>query len=149
MLTFENRTSSAFSQQTLLTSYPAGGGGTASNIFVPGGVKASRRTAFAMGKVGYANPAADFSADGYFYGVSDIVNMWWFDGKYTFQKLRWRRSSRCKAASRATPGNRISGRSTARTSACKSAPTSRKNIRITAGYDSIPWQTDTVFFPRT
>ena len=38
MLAFENRTSSAFSQQTLLTSFPAGNNGMAPNIYVPGGV---------------------------------------------------------------------------------------------------------------
>ena len=25
-----------------------------------------------------------FTANGYFYGVSDLVNMWWGDAKYTF-----------------------------------------------------------------
>ena len=37
MIAFENRTSSAFSQQTLLTSFPAGNNGMPSNIYVPGG----------------------------------------------------------------------------------------------------------------
>ena len=36
MLAFENRTSSAFSQQTLLTSFPAGNNGMAPTSYVPG-----------------------------------------------------------------------------------------------------------------
>ena len=55
MLAFENRTSSQFSQQTLLTSYPAGGDGLASNIVVPGG-QGINTNGFTYAKVGYANP---------------------------------------------------------------------------------------------
>ena len=82
MLTMENRTSSQFTHQTLLTSYPAGGGGLASNIIVPGGQGISTN-GFTYAKAGYASPMG-FSVNGYFYNVSDLVNQWWFDGKYTF-----------------------------------------------------------------
>ena len=83
MLAYENRTSSAFSQQTLLTSFPAGNNGMASNIFVNNGGVGIKTNGFAMGKLGYGDPTKPgFSADGYFYGVSDLNNMWWFDGKY-------------------------------------------------------------------
>ena len=49
MLTFENRTSSDFSQQTLLTSYPAGARGLPSNINIPGG-QGVKTNGFAFGK---------------------------------------------------------------------------------------------------
>ena len=47
------------------------------------GVRASTPTAFGYGKVGYSSPTG-LSVNGYFYGVSDLANMWWGDGKYTF-----------------------------------------------------------------
>ena len=49
--------------------------------------------------------------DGYFYGVSALMNIWWFDGKYTFHsKQDSSRSSRCKAERKATRVLRISGK---------------------------------------
>ena len=84
MLAFENRTSSTFSRQTLLTSYPAGGSGLPGNIIVPGG-QGINTNGFSYAKLGYADPSgAGVAVDGYFYNVSDLVNMWWGDGKYTF-----------------------------------------------------------------
>ena len=45
--------------------------------------KASAPTASPTLKPATRSPTG-FSADGYFYNVSDLVNQWWCDGKYTF-----------------------------------------------------------------
>ena len=86
--TLENRTSSDFNRQTLLTSYPAGGGGLASNIDFPGG-QGINTNGFAFGKVGYANPDRASRPTDTSTASAIIVNMWWFDGKYTFIAVRW------------------------------------------------------------
>ena len=97
-----------------------------------------------MGKLGYASPSGTgFAADGYFYGVSDLVNMWWGDAKYTFNRHAGRRSSRCRAAPSRTPASRISERSTAKPIGAQIGANVTKNIQMTAGYDAIPWKTDT------
>ncbi|HEY1866894.1 MAG TPA: copper amine oxidase N-terminal domain-containing protein, partial [Candidatus Cybelea sp.] len=85
MLAFEGRTSSAFSRETLLTSYPAGSNGLPSNIIVPGG-NGIQTNGMVYGRAGYADPSGTgLSANGWFYNVADIANMWWFDGKYTLR----------------------------------------------------------------
>ena len=123
MIQFENRTSNTFNSTTLLTSFPAGGGGMAANIYVPGGGSINTN-GFFYGRVGYAPKDSDYAVNGYFYGVSSLLNMWWFDGKYTMSSSKIRALlSRCKAVSKATPGHRISERFAVPTSALNSAPT--------------------------
>ena len=73
MFQFENRTSSEFTPQTLLTSYPAGNPGLGLEHH------RSRRPRHKYRRL-YVRPArlrfpAGFSANAYFYGVSDIVSM--------------------------------------------------------------------------
>ena len=80
------RTSSAFTSSTLLTSYPAGNLGIPSNINWPGGGSITT-PGFIYGKAGYASPDGTFSADLYFWGVSDIVDMSWADARYSFARL--------------------------------------------------------------
>jgi hypothetical protein len=147
MLTFENRTSSNFSRQTMLTSYPAGAPGLPANINVPGGLGINTN-GFAMGKAGYANPSgAGLSADGYFYGVSDLVNMWWFDGKYTspgkmapFVALQggWESNS----------GQSYIGKVNSQVVGAQAGLNITRNLQFAAGYDSIPWHTDSIFLPK-
>ncbi len=82
MIQFENRTSNTFNSSTLLTSFPAGGGGLAANIYVPGGGSINTN-GFFYGRVGYAPKNSDYAVNGYLYTFSSLLNMWWFDGKYT------------------------------------------------------------------
>jgi Copper amine oxidase N-terminal domain len=146
MLAFENRTSSAFSQQTLLTSFPAGNNGMASNIYNPGGTGIDTN-GFAMGKVGYGNPnGLGLAADGYFYGVSDLVNMWWFDGKYTFdnQMKPW---IALQGGWDQNAGQSYIGKVNSQVFGAQLGANVTKNLQFTAGYDQIPWKTDTVNLP--
>ncbi len=146
MLAFENRTSSAFSQQTLLTSFPAGNNGMAPNIYVPGGLGITTN-GFAMGKVGYGDPSAPgFAADGYFYGVSDLVNMWWFDGRYTFANP-WTPWIALQGGTEQNAGLSYIGKVNSQVFGAQIGANVTKNIQLSAGYDQIPWKTDTVFLP--
>jgi hypothetical protein len=148
MLSFENRTSSQFSQQTLLTSFPAGNNGLASNIFFPGGVGV-KTNGFGMGKVGYANPSGTgFAADGYYYGVSDLVNMWWFDGKYTFDVPKWQPFIALQGGWEGNAGQSYIGKVNSQDFGAQIGTNITKNFQIAVGYDEIPWKTDTVFLPK-
>ncbi len=146
MLAFENRTSSQFSQQTLLTSYPAGGGGLASNIAVPGGLGINTN-GFTYAKAGYANPTG-FSADGYFYNVSDLVNMWWFDGKYAFSNSGWAPYVALQGGWEGNSGQSYIGKIDSQIFGVQIGANLTKNLLLTAGYDEIPWKTDSVFLPK-
>lgn len=147
MLAFENRTSSAFSQQTLLTSYPAGNNGLASNIFLPNGY-GIKTNGFAMGKLGYGDPSAPgFSANGYFYGVSDINSMWWFDGKYTMDNsyAPW---IALQGGWNQNAGQSYIGKINSQAYGAQIGATIAKQFQISVGYDEIPWKTDSVFLPK-
>ncbi|MGA8574139.1 MAG: copper amine oxidase N-terminal domain-containing protein [Candidatus Cybelea sp.] len=147
MFAFENRTSSSFTQQTLLTSFPAGNNGMASNIFVPGG-QGINTTGFTMGKVGYGDASAPgFSADGYFYGVSDLVNMWWFDGSYMFDNP-WKPWIALQGGADQNAGQSYIGKVNSQVFGAQLGFNFTRNWQFTAGYDHIPWKTDTVFLPK-
>ncbi|MBV8499915.1 MAG: copper amine oxidase N-terminal domain-containing protein [Candidatus Eremiobacteraeota bacterium] len=146
MLAYENRTSSAFSRQTLLTSYPAGNNGLANNIIVPGG-QGINTNGFAMGKVGFAEPSGTgFAADGYFYGVSDLVNMWWGDAQYTFPGS-WAPFIAVQGGTEQNAGQSFIGKINSQAYGVQIGATIDKNFLLTAGYDAIPWKTDTINLP--
>ncbi len=146
MLTFENRTSSDFSRQTLLTSYPAGNPGLASNIVVPGGLGINTN-GLTFGKVGYNN-SHGISANGYFYGVSDLVNAWWFDGRFTLTPKGWAPFIALQGGTESNAGQSFIGKIDSQNVGVQIGANVTKNIVLSAGYDSIPWHTDTVFLPK-
>ncbi len=146
MFTFENRTSSSFTQQTLLTSYPAGNPGLASNIFLPNG-NGINTNGFTFGKLGYDNPNG-LSANGYFYGVSDIVTMWWGDAQYVFSDTPWKPFIALQGGSESNNGKSFIGKIDSQVFGAQIGAHVTKNLLLTAGYDQIPWKTDTIFLPK-
>ncbi len=146
MLAFENRTSSSFARQTLLTSYPAGNAGLPPNIIVPGGT-GILTNGFAMGKIGYADPSGvGFAANGYFYGVSDLANMWWGDAKYTFAG-NWAPFIAVQGGTEQNAGQSFIGKINSQAYGAQIGANVTKNVQITGGYDAIPWKTDSIFLP--
>ena len=147
MLTMENRTSSAFTHQTLLTSFPSGNNGMASNIIVPGG-QGINTNGFTYAKGGYANPSGTgFAADGYFYNVSDLVNMWWGDGKYTFPG-KFAPYIAVQGGTESNSGQSYIGKVDSQAFGAQLGLNITKNFAFAAGYDQIPWKTDSVFLPK-
>ncbi len=147
MLAFENRTSSDFGEQTLLTSYPAGVRGLPSNIDIPGG-QGVKTNGFAYARAEYADTGAGLSADGFFYGISDLANIWWFDGDYTFEKLSWAPFVSLQGGFEHNAGRSYLGKIASQDVGLKIGADLTKNFRLTAGYDSIPWRTDTILLPK-
>jgi hypothetical protein len=146
MLAYENRTSSTFSRQTLLTSYPSGNNGMPSNIIVPGG-QGINTNGFAYGKVGYADPSGlGFAADGYFYGVSDLVNMWWADGKYAFSG-KWKPYIALQGGTESNAGQSFVGKVNSQVFGAQIGFNPTSELQFAAGYDQIPWKTDSVYLP--
>ncbi len=146
MFAFENRTSSSFTQQTLLTSYPAGNPGLASNIYLPNG-NGINTDGFTFGKLGYDNPNG-IAVNGYFYGVSDIVTMWWGDAQYTFGQSPWKPYIALQGGSESNNGKSFVGKIDSQVFGAQIGAHITKNLLFTAGYDQIPWKTDTVFLPK-
>jgi hypothetical protein len=146
MWAFENRTSNTFNNQTLLTSFPAGGGGLASNIYNQGGVGINS-PGFGYAKVGYASPNG-ISADGYFYGVTDLVTMWWGDVKYTFNQSSWAPFIALQGGTEDNNNLSYIGKVDSQVFGAQLGANITKNLVLTAGYDQIPWKNDTVFLPK-
>ena len=147
MLTFEGRTSSAFSHQTLLTSYPAGSSGLPSNIVVPGG-QGINTNGFSYARAGYANPSGTgLGVNGYFYNVSDLVNMWWGDGRYVFPG-KFAPFVAVQGGTESNAGQSYLGKVNSQVIGAQIGANLTKNFLLTVGYDSVPWHTDSVFLPK-
>lgn len=146
MFQFENRTSSQFTQQTLLTSYPAGNPGLASNIIIPGG-HGINTNGFGFGRLGYASPDG-LSANAYFYGVDDIVSIAWFDGKYTFKGSNFAPFIALQGGTETNNGQSYIGKINSQNFGVQLGANLTKNLLLTGSYDSIPWHNDSVFLPK-
>ncbi len=100
-----------------------------------------------MYRAGYANPSGTgFSVNGWFYNVTDLVNMLWFDGKYTFPgKLEpfiamqggWEQNN----------GQSYLGKVNSQLFGAQIGANITKNLQLSVGYDEIPWHNDTIYLP--
>jgi hypothetical protein len=157
MIEYQNRTSSSFTQSTLLTSYPAGGGGLASNIFVPGcfstNCQGINTTGFFMGKVGYNSPSTEqnnLQANGYLYSVSDIVNMWYGNVQYTWSHAAFKPFVGLQGGWENNTGNSVVGKINSEVIGAQIGATYKSKLGSvlgTFGFDYIPWKTDTITLP--
>lgn len=153
MIQFQNRTSNTFQSNTLLTSFPAGGGGMAANIVQPGcraGTCAGITTpGFLYGKVGYTDPLkSQWNVDGYFYGVTDLVNMYWGDAHYFFQpKQAWNPYVALQGGWESNTGQSYIGKINSQDIGFQLGANANKNILLTVGFDAIPWKYDDIYLP--
>jgi hypothetical protein len=143
MNAFENRTSSQFTQQTLLTGYPAGSPGLPPNIYVPGG-HGLDSGGMTYGKLGYQDGSQRLSVDAYFYAANQIANMWWFDGRYALGKSK-------RSPYFALQGGFENNQAAAQVGTISSSVFGAQigeslsdNVTLSLGYDGIPWHTATV-----
>ena len=117
-----------------------------SNIIVPGG-QGINTNGFSYAKLGYANPSGEgLAGDGYFYNVSDLVNMWWGDGKYTFAG-KWAPYIALQGGTEGNAGQSFVGKVDSQAFGAQIGLTPYRGLLFTAGYDQIPWKTDTVNLP--
>lgn len=150
MLQFEPRTSSTFQSNTLLTSFPAANSGLPSNIYVLGGGSITT-SGFIYGKAGYAPKDAPYSVNGYFYGISDLVNIYWGDGKYTFSKSSMKPYVALQGGWESNTGVSYIGKiqSSVIGAQLGFTPLSGKfgDVVVAESYDETPWHYDTVSLP--
>jgi hypothetical protein len=130
MLQFEPRTSSAFISGTLLTSYPAGNNGMAPNIVVNG--KGGINTpGFLYTHVGY-DPKTTEYANVYMWNVTDLLNIYWLDGRYTWDKVKY---------------HPYVGKIDAQLFGIQLGGNITKNIVLSGSFVDQPWHYDNVFLP--
>jgi hypothetical protein len=145
---WQSRTSNSFTNNTLLTTYPAGGGGIANNIFVPGCTGAQcngiSTSGFTYGHLGFAPKDANYSVNGYMYGVHDIVTMFWGDAKYTFAQSQLKPFVALQGGWENNGGNSVIGKIQSELVGFQAGVNATKNVLVSAGFDYIPWKNDTV-----
>ncbi|HEU5479491.1 MAG TPA: hypothetical protein VFU90_06635 [Candidatus Tumulicola sp.] len=146
MIQFENRTSNAFQSNTLLTSYPAGNSGLPANIYVPGG-NFIQTNGFFYAKAGYANASTGLSLDGYFYSVSALMNILWFDGKYAFNDSRLEPFIELQGGTESNAGASYLGKIDSQVFGVRVGANVTKNVVLTFGLDTLPWHNDTIVLP--
>jgi hypothetical protein len=151
IIQYENRTSSTFSNSTLLTSYSAGAAGPPSNLATPkcfaSGCTGFNTAGFLYGKVGYAG-ASGFSADGYFYGISDLTNILWFDGTYQVPNLAWGPFIAVQGGTNNNAGASYLGKVDSQAFGVQIGAKPTRNVLLTLGMDTIPWKHDTIVLPK-
>lgn len=147
MLQFEPRNSSTFVSQTLITGYPGGGTGLASNIANPGG-GGINADGFYYGRIGYAPKGGDYSANGYLWSVNDIVNMYWGDAKYTLQENRWKPYVALQGGWENNTGASYAGKIDSSMFGAQLGFNVTNTVVIAASYDGVPWKYDNVVLPK-
>jgi hypothetical protein len=145
---WQNRTSNTFSNNTLLTSYPAGSPGLASNIFV-GNCKGAPCTGISTsglsyGHLGFAPKDSNYSVNGYFYGFHDIVTTFWGDAKYTWNQSELKPYVALQGGWENNAGQSVIGKINSQLVGVQLGVNATKNLSIQGGFDYVPWQTDTV-----
>ena len=147
MIQFESRTSNTFQSNTLLTSYPAGNSGLPANIYVPGG-NFIQTNGFFYSKVGYTNAPVGLTLDGYFYSVSALMNMWWFDGKYYFTQSNLKPFIALQGGTESNAGASYLGKIDSQVIGAQIGANVAKNVLLTFGFDNLPWHNDTISLPK-
>jgi hypothetical protein len=145
MWQYENRTANNFSNTTLLTSFPAGNSGMPANIYVPGGGSINT-SGFFYGKAGYSSPDG-LTLDGYFYGISDLANIWWFDGKYVLNQSKYKPFIEAQGGTESNSGVSYLGKIDAQAIGVRLGGNVTRDIQFTAAYDYLPWHNETTFLP--
>ena len=144
---FQNRTSNSFTDNTLLTSYPAGGGGLASNIYIPGG-RGVNTSGFQYYKVGFTPSNQPYTINGYAYNVTDLVNMYWGDARYTWTQNQLKPYLALQGGWESNTGASYIGKIASSLIGLQGGVNVTKNVLVTAGFDSIPWHNDTINLPK-
>jgi hypothetical protein len=146
MLEFEPRTSSLFQNSTLLTSFPAGNNGIPANTYVPGGTQINT-SGFLYYHVGY-DPKPTQYVNAYLYNVSDLLNIFWLDGRYTWDKNKWKPYAAIQAGDEGNAGVSYLGKIDAQLFGIQLGANVTKNIVLSASFVDQPWHQDTVTLPK-
>ena len=144
---WQNRTSNTFDNNTLLTTYPAGNPGLAANIYSPcfnTGCTGISTSGFTYGKLGYAPKDSNYAINGYFYGVHDIVTMFWGDAKYTWNQSQLKPYVWLQGGWENNGGQSVIGKINSQLVGVQLGANVTKNVLVAGSFDYVPWQTDTV-----
>ncbi|HEY5427312.1 MAG TPA: hypothetical protein VIJ77_12250, partial [Candidatus Tumulicola sp.] len=90
---------------------------------------------------------SDYSLNAYVYGVSSLLNLWWFDGKYALAENRFKPFIALQGGFESNAGASYIGKIRSSNIGVQIGANVTPNVVVTAGFDSIPWQNDNVALP--
>jgi hypothetical protein len=144
MVRFEGRTSSAFDNKTLLTSFVAGSPGLPGNIYFAGGNGASN-AGFTYGRLGYGD--GRLASNLHFYHFADIANLTWFDAKYTVVAQKTKPFLAVQAGREGDTGSALLGKIDSSIFGVQIGAAVTRNVNVSLGYNQIPSRTQTIALP--
>ncbi len=146
MTRFEDRSSSNFSNTTLLTetTLPSTNyGGAAANI-IPTPFTSITTSGFGYGRIGYS--AADLSGNLHYYAFENIANAFWGDIKYA-----WKGSIKpyvaLQGGSETNSGSAVIGKIDSQVFGVQGGISPWNNVELAISYDYIPQKSDTIVLP--
>ncbi len=165
MWQYQNRTSSSFTQNTLITSYPAGNPGLPANFWYQGG-NGVTTPGMLYARVGYndvgvAHPSrgstsssaeagktmvvsnGGLTVDLADYGFINLANMLWLDGKYTFGDMKYQPFVAIQAATENNTGSAVLGKISSTVFGAQLGASVTPNVLVAASYDNVPWRNST------
>lgn len=146
MFRFEPRTSSQFYNTTLLTSFPAGYGGVASNIYVPGGTYIATN-GFFLGRAAYASQSATkATASLNYYAFLDIANALWLDAHVPLAGTM-HPFVNAHVGTEKNAGSSVIGKIDSSIFGLQAGASIAQNVVLAAGFTYIPLKTDTIALP--
>ncbi len=143
MLQYEPRNSSAFISSTLLTSHPAGNSGLPANVFIQGGGSITT-DGFFYAHTGYAASDGRYSANGYWWAMSDIENMYWADAHYVLAPSAWKPYVALQGGIEHNSGSSVIGKIDSSLFGIQLGATVAKRVVVSASFDEIPWHYDSI-----
>lgn len=144
MLQYEPRNSSSFVSSTLLTSHPAANNGMPPNISIPGGGSITT-DGFFYARTGYASRDGRYSANGYWWSISDIENMYWADAHYVVAPTAsWKPYVALQGGVEHNSGSSVLGKIDSSLIGMQLGAAIAKRLVVSASYDFIPWHYDSV-----
>lgn len=144
MIAYEPRTSSQFDRVTLITGFPAGNAGVASNIYVPGGTFLANN-GFRYGRIGYTS-SKKATVNAQYYAFDRIANLFWAEARVPFGGA----SKPFVAAHfgrEQNAGSSLVGKIDATVLGALAGVNVTPRLLLSVGYDTIPVRTDTIALP--
>ena len=150
---WECRTCSNFDQGTLLTALAPGGytysGATAYSSLYYDPTETTYKTAGTFyARVGYVGPKdLPLTANLYYYDFQNIADAWWLDAKYAMGTSKLHPYVALQTGTESAPSDDILGKIQSSIFGMQVGFNPMTNVLLSAGFDTIPWKTDTITLP--
>jgi len=150
---WECRTCSAFDQGTLLTDIAPGGFGysgatTYSSLYYDPTETTYKTNGTFYARLGYSGPKdLPLAANIYYYDFQNIASMFWLDAKMPLGTSKLKPYAALQAGTENAPSSDLLGKIQSTIFGFQVGFNPMSDVLLTAGFDNVPWRTDTITLP--